>query len=191
MQAAYGETLKVVGSGSVGAWDAAAASKMRWADGHIWVLDLDLPEHAGFEYKIVHMHCNGMSWESCQNRQASTFTGVRCLDPHSNHSHGKPMVALFQMLMLRHFSVKEGSIAAPWATNEALWARRLFQAGPGLPEQAALDISCAFNYPELTIVQLAALDTLPSLEGKDPWDPAARRLPADLTEELSKLVCLT
>ncbi|CAK0787942.1 hypothetical protein CVIRNUC_011164 [Coccomyxa viridis] len=132
VRAAYGETLKVVGSsGSMGAWDAAAAPEMCWADGHIWALDLDLPEHAGFEYKIVHMHCNGMSWESCQNR--------------------------------------------------------LFQAGPGLPEQAALDISCAFNYPELTIVQLAALDTLPSLEGKDPWDPAARGLPADLTEELSKL----
>ena len=81
MQAAYGENLKVVGSSnSVGSWDAGAAPEMRWADGHIWALDLNLPEHAVFEYKIVHMHCDGTLWESCQNRQARIFAGEECLD---------------------------------------------------------------------------------------------------------------
>ena len=43
---------------------------MFWMDGNVWALDLELPEHADFEYKIVHVHYNGSSWESCQNRQA-------------------------------------------------------------------------------------------------------------------------
>lgn len=66
---------------------------------------------------------------------------------------------------------------------------RHFQAGPALPEQAALDISCAFNYSELTVVQLVPLDALPTLgSGEDDWDPAAQALPADITEQLSQTV---
>ena len=66
---------------------------------------------------------------------------------------------------------------------------RHFQAGPALPEQAALDISCAFNYSELTVVQLVPLDALPTLgSGKDNWDPVAQGLPADITEQLSQTV---
>ena len=101
------------------------------------------------------------------------------------------MALPFHMQILRHSRAKADSTAAPWAPSEAILARRLFQAGPALPEQAALDISCAFNHPELTLVQLAALHTPPSLERRDAWDPAAGGLPADLTEELSKPVCLT
>ncbi len=44
---------------------------MCWTDGNVWALDLDLPEHADFEYKIVHVHYNGTSWEQCENRQAT------------------------------------------------------------------------------------------------------------------------
>ena len=68
----------------MGSWDAAAAPEMRWADGHIWALDLDLPGHADFEYKIVHMHCNGTSWESCQNRHASIYACAGCSDPQQH-----------------------------------------------------------------------------------------------------------
>ncbi len=71
MQAAFGESLKVVGSNeAVGAWDITSAPDMSWTDGNVWALDLDLPEQSDFEYKIVHVHYNGTSWESCQNRQA-------------------------------------------------------------------------------------------------------------------------
>ena len=70
-QAAFGESLKIVGSNSVvGAWDVAAAPGMCWTDGNVWALDLDLAEHADFEYKMVHVHYNGTSWESCHNRRA-------------------------------------------------------------------------------------------------------------------------
>ena len=58
-------------SSAVGAWDVAAAPGMCWTDGNVWALDLDLPEHADFEYKIVHVHYNGTSWEQCENRQAT------------------------------------------------------------------------------------------------------------------------
>ena len=76
-QAAFGESLKVVGSSQdLGAWDIAAAPNMSWTDGHVWALDLELPEGADFEYKIVHVHYNGTSWEGCQNRQAP----LHCLD---------------------------------------------------------------------------------------------------------------
>ena len=175
----------------MGSRDAAAAPEMRWADGHIWALDLNLPVHAGFEYKIVHMHCNGTSWEGCQNRHASIYVGVGCLDPHSSCSQGKLIAVPVHMQTLRHSHAGADSTAAPCATSKPISARRLFQAGPALPEQAMLDISCAFNHPELTVVQPAALETLPSLEGKDTWDPAARGLPTDLTEELTQPVCLT
>ncbi len=67
-------------------------------------------------------------------------------------------------------------------------ACRLFQAGAALPDHAALDISCAYNHPELTVVKLAPLETLASLDNEDTWDPAAQGLPADLTEELSQKV---
>ena len=67
-------------------------------------------------------------------------------------------------------------------------ACRLFQAGPASPDQAALDISCAYNHPELTVVQLAPIEMLGSLKGKDTWEPVAQGLPADLTEELSQKV---
>lgn len=68
MQAAYGETLKVVGSsGSLGAWDAAAAPEMRWADGHIWALDLDLPEMQALSTKLC--TCTATA---CHGRAART-----------------------------------------------------------------------------------------------------------------------
>jgi len=68
---------------------------------------------------------------------------------------------------------------------------RLFQAGPALPVQAALDISCRYNHPELTVVQLAPVETLSSLQSEDTWNPAAQGLPADLTDELSQKVSLS
>ena len=72
--------------------------------------------------------------------------------------------------------------------KEVLPCRR-FQAGPTLPEQAALDVSCAFNHSELTVVQLVPLDALPTLGSReDDWDPAAQGLPADITEQLSQTV---
>ena len=57
-----------------------------------------------------------------------------------------------------------------------------------MPEQAALDISCRYNHPELTVVQLAPVETLPSLQSEDTWNPAAQGLPADLMDELSQRV---
>ena len=96
----------------------------------------------------------------------------------------------FQVQML-HSNVNADSTAALRATSEALLACRLFQAGPALPEQAALDISCIFSHPELTVVQPVVLAALQSLERKEICDPAAQGLPADLTEELTQAVCLT
>ena len=64
----------------------------------------------------------------------------------------------------------------------------MFQVGPALPEQAALDVSCAYNQPELTVVQLAPVDSLASLDSGDTRDPAARGLPADITDQLSQKV---
>ena len=60
--------------------------------------------------------------------------------------------------------------------------------GPALSDQAALDIACTYNHPELTVVQLAPIQALASLDGEDTWDPAAQGLPADLTEELYQKV---
>ncbi len=51
-----------------------------------------------------------------------------------------------------------------------------------------MDISCAYNHPELTVVQLAPKEALASLDSEDTWDPVAQGLPADLTEELSQKV---
>ncbi len=69
--------MKIVGSSQeLGAWDIGAAPDMSWTDGHIWALDLELTDGAEFEYKMVHVHKNGASWEGCRNRQAAS----RCLD---------------------------------------------------------------------------------------------------------------
>lgn len=81
MQAAFGEGLKVVGSsGAIGAWEISAAPDMRWTDGNVWALDLNLPQQAGFEYKLVHVHCNGTSWEGlpeqARDLHASCLTHV-------------------------------------------------------------------------------------------------------------------
>ncbi|BDA40415.1 probable glucoamylase at N-terminal half [Coccomyxa sp. Obi] len=68
-QAAFGEGLKVVGSHPVlGAWDLGAAPDMAWTDGHVWVSDLDVPDGADFEFKIVHLTYGGVSWEPSCNR---------------------------------------------------------------------------------------------------------------------------
>ena len=59
-----------------------------------------------------------------------------------------------------------------------------------VPEEAALEVECAFGYPELTAVQLArAADVAADVDhAEGSWDPAAHGLPADLTDDLSKQV---
>lgn len=54
----------------LGAWDLGAAPDMAWTDGHVWVSDVDVPDGADFEFKIVHLTYGGVSWEPSCNRCA-------------------------------------------------------------------------------------------------------------------------
>ena len=68
-QAAYGEGLRVVGNlDDLGAWDVAAAPAMHWTEGHVWVADLRLPAAMQAEFKLVHSHYNGTTWEPSTDR---------------------------------------------------------------------------------------------------------------------------
>lgn len=91
----------MVGSHPVlGEWDVAAAPDMTWTDGHMWVSDLDVPDGADFEFKIVHLTYGGASWEPSANRCTRVGT-TPCMSLNlllcktaasrpTSHSHGRP-----------------------------------------------------------------------------------------------------
>lgn len=55
MQVNYGESVKLVGSGSaLGDWDVSAAPEMRWTDGDVWVAELELPAEEDVHFKVGH-----------------------------------------------------------------------------------------------------------------------------------------
>ncbi|KAK9824458.1 hypothetical protein WJX72_010426 [[Myrmecia] bisecta] len=81
-QAAFGEQLKLVGSHqAVGEWDVGSAPCMHWTDGHIWTTSVKVPEGTEFEYKVVHVHHNGVCWEQNQNRQFKVAAEVAEAEP--------------------------------------------------------------------------------------------------------------
>lgn len=54
MQIEYGEEHRIVGNVSqLGEWDVGRAPKMRWHDGDIWSLELDLPVDQTLEFKVI------------------------------------------------------------------------------------------------------------------------------------------
>lgn len=53
MQVNYGESLKLVGSGSeLGDWNVEAAPEMQWTDGDVWVADVELPADQEVHFKV-------------------------------------------------------------------------------------------------------------------------------------------
>ncbi len=53
MQVNYGESLKLVGSGSeLGDWNVEAAPEMQWTDGDVWVADVELPADQDVHFKV-------------------------------------------------------------------------------------------------------------------------------------------
>ena len=51
-QVSFGESHKVVGGHpSLGDWDVGRAPQMKWNDGNIWTVDVELPEGSDVEFK--------------------------------------------------------------------------------------------------------------------------------------------
>ena len=53
VQVEFGEEARIVGNiPELGSWDVFRAPKMRWNDGHVWSLELDLPTDGEIEFKV-------------------------------------------------------------------------------------------------------------------------------------------
>lgn len=53
MQVEFGESLRLVGSDSVlGSWDVAQGPALRWSDGDVWTLDLEVPAGQQLSFKV-------------------------------------------------------------------------------------------------------------------------------------------
>jgi len=80
-QVNYGESVKLVGSGSaLGDWDVSAAPEMRWTDGDVWVAELELPAEEDVHFKYVCVHEGGEYWENCADHNLK----VSAVSVHSN-----------------------------------------------------------------------------------------------------------
>ena len=51
----FGEVHKIVGGHpALGGWDPSAAPEMRWTDGDVWTLDIDVQPNEGLDFKARH-----------------------------------------------------------------------------------------------------------------------------------------
>lgn len=67
-QVQYGESIKLVGSGSaLGDWSLDNAPEMSWTDGDIWTVDVDLPTNQTVHFKYVCVNGGGANWEECED----------------------------------------------------------------------------------------------------------------------------
>jgi len=49
----FGQVLKVVGApAEFGAWDVAAAPTLKWSEGDLWSVKLQLPEATALSFKV-------------------------------------------------------------------------------------------------------------------------------------------
>ncbi len=69
-QTYMGQELGVIGSISqIGNWDQGNATKLRWTDGNIWIVDIYLNGITEFEYKFIFIENNWVkTWEDGNNR---------------------------------------------------------------------------------------------------------------------------
>ena len=69
-QTYMGQELGVIGSISqIGNWDQGNATKLRWTDGNIWIVDIYLNGITQFEYKFIFIENNWVkTWEDGNNR---------------------------------------------------------------------------------------------------------------------------
>ena len=69
-QTFMGQELGVIGSISqIGNWDQGNATKLRWTDGNIWIVDIYLNGITEFEYKFIFIENNWVkTWEDGNNR---------------------------------------------------------------------------------------------------------------------------
>jgi hypothetical protein len=89
-QTALGEQVLLTGShDSLGSWNIAAAAPMKWTQGHIWKLELELePSVDKLEYKAVLQQANiQVVWEKGQNHLA-VITGSQDVECFHTFNRG-------------------------------------------------------------------------------------------------------
>jgi hypothetical protein len=77
METKMGESMSVVGSlNELGRWKNFNVAKMKWTEGHIWVINMVLPKQSTvFMYKYVKVvNGNAGSWEQGYNRVADLLS---------------------------------------------------------------------------------------------------------------------
>ena len=71
----FGQCIAVVGSESLGQWNAAGGLTLTWAEGDSWSGSIELPEGAQLEFKLVKVAGNHSNWEDGANRSATVPAG--------------------------------------------------------------------------------------------------------------------
>lgn len=77
METKFGESMSIVGSlPELGKWRDFKVAKMKWTEGHIWVMNIVLPAKSSiFMYKYVKVvNGNAGTWEQGYNRIADLLS---------------------------------------------------------------------------------------------------------------------
>jgi hypothetical protein len=77
----FGQQFKVVGGDcQFGDWDPSAAVPLNWSEGHLWTVEVDVPEGKKFEYKYVLSGQEGeVDWQPGLNHVLEVAAGAGSL----------------------------------------------------------------------------------------------------------------